>query len=134
MFDAKRFELRMPMRWGDMDAQGHVNNTVYFRYLEETRVSWLRLAGWIDMRPAEQAALAHVSCDFVRSLMYPGEVLVRQEVVKVGRSSANFAYEMTRIDEPGVVYARATAVLVWTDMATGKSLPIPDHLRAPISV
>ena len=32
--------VAMPMRWGDMDAQGHVNNTVYFRYMEEARVEW----------------------------------------------------------------------------------------------
>lgn len=31
------FETRFPVRWGDMDAMGHVNNTVYFRYLETAR-------------------------------------------------------------------------------------------------
>ena len=30
----------VPIRWGDMDAQGHVNNTVYFRYMEQARVEW----------------------------------------------------------------------------------------------
>ena len=33
------FRREIPIRWGDMDAMGHVNNTVYFRYLEETRIS-----------------------------------------------------------------------------------------------
>ncbi|MDB5949239.1 MAG: acyl-CoA thioesterase, partial [Massilia sp.] len=32
--------MRMPIRWGDMDAMGHVNNTVYFRYFEQARISW----------------------------------------------------------------------------------------------
>src|SRR5262249_4596236 len=31
----------LPIRWGDMDAQGHVNNTVYFRYMEQARIEWL---------------------------------------------------------------------------------------------
>jgi len=31
---------RIPIRWGDMDAMGHVNNTVYFRYMEQARISW----------------------------------------------------------------------------------------------
>jgi len=31
---------RIPVRWGDMDAMAHVNNTVYFRYMEQTRISW----------------------------------------------------------------------------------------------
>ncbi len=30
---------RIPVRWGDMDAMAHVNNTVYFRYMEQTRIS-----------------------------------------------------------------------------------------------
>jgi acyl-CoA thioester hydrolase len=34
-------EMVMPIRWGDMDAMGHVNNTVYFRYLEVVRIEWL---------------------------------------------------------------------------------------------
>ena len=32
--------LQMPIRWGDMDAMGHVNNTLYFRYLETARIAW----------------------------------------------------------------------------------------------
>ena len=31
------------IRWGDMDAFGHVNNTIYFRYLEQARIEWLRV-------------------------------------------------------------------------------------------
>ena len=31
---------RIAVRWGDMDAMGHVNNTVYFRYMEQARISW----------------------------------------------------------------------------------------------
>ena len=39
------YTTRMPVRWGDMDAYNHVNNTVYFRYLEQTRVEWLEQIG-----------------------------------------------------------------------------------------
>ena len=35
----------MPIRWGDMDAFGHVNNTVYFRYMEQVRISWFEQIG-----------------------------------------------------------------------------------------
>ena len=36
------YEMLIPIRWGDMDAMGHLNNTTYFRYLEIVRVDWLR--------------------------------------------------------------------------------------------
>lgn len=39
------FETRFPVRWGDMDAMGHVNNTVYFRYLETARIDWMVSVG-----------------------------------------------------------------------------------------
>ena len=36
------FEMTIPIRWGDMDAMNHVNNTIYFRYLESCRIEWMR--------------------------------------------------------------------------------------------
>ncbi len=39
------YEMTIPIRWGDMDAMGHVNNTTYFRYLETARIDWMRLIG-----------------------------------------------------------------------------------------
>ena len=44
---------KMPIRWGDMDAYGHVNNTIYFRYMEQARVEWIE-----DMI-ADRVATAH---------------------------------------------------------------------------
>ena len=41
--EAKKLTLEMviPIRWGDMDAMGHVNNTIYIRYLRVIRIEWL---------------------------------------------------------------------------------------------
>ena len=36
------FEMQIPIRWGDMDAMNHLNNTSYFRYMETYRIDWLR--------------------------------------------------------------------------------------------
>ena len=35
---------RIPVRWRDMDLNRHVNNVVYFRYLEQARIEWFDLA------------------------------------------------------------------------------------------
>jgi acyl-CoA thioester hydrolase len=40
------YSNQMPIRWGDQDAMGHVNNTVYFRYMEQTRIEWLESFGF----------------------------------------------------------------------------------------
>ena len=39
------YEMLIPIRWGDMDMMGHVNNCSYFRYLEVIRVDWTRSIG-----------------------------------------------------------------------------------------
>lgn len=61
----------IPVRWGDLDAMNHVNNTVYFRYIEEARV---QLMLQLDLLPPSPrtGVLAHASLDFVRPVLYPG--------------------------------------------------------------
>ena len=55
---------KMPIRWGDMDAYGHVNNTVYFRYMEQARVEWLEDMK-IEVRPGGLGpVIISASCTF----------------------------------------------------------------------
>lgn len=124
------FESRIPIRWGDMDAMGHVNNTVYFRYLEIVRLDWLASIG-VAVRPeGECPVIVNAFCNFVRQLEYPGEVLARQYVAHVGRSSFDTYVTLERSDAPGVLYASGGAKVVWTDPHAQKSRPLPQWLRA----
>ena len=70
------YQIEIPIRWGDMDAMGHVNNTVYFRYMEQARISWMEALGW--QGGGEGMLVVNAHCTFVRQLEYPGTVLVRQ--------------------------------------------------------
>jgi len=38
--------ITIPVAWGEMDAYGHVNNSVYFRYIESARIKYLSEVGW----------------------------------------------------------------------------------------
>jgi acyl-CoA thioester hydrolase len=123
------FEMSMPIRWGDMDAFGHVNNTVYFRYMEQVRISWFEHLGMIGTGKAQGPVIVNASMDFLRQLHYPGDVIGRMSVGKPGRSSFDTGFELTRADDPGTVYARGAARCVWIDYAAGRSVPIPEPLR-----
>jgi len=68
------FQLDMPIRWGDMDAMGHVNNTVYFRYIESTRIEWFRSIGCEPDPKAEGPVIVNAFCNFYRQLEYPGDI------------------------------------------------------------
>lgn len=123
-----------PMRWGDMDALGHLNNTLYFRFLEEARVRWLENHGF-GIRPesGSGAILAGTSCQFRVPLVYPCDIRVETFVARVGNSSFTLRHRIATAADPERTAAEAEAVIVWCDYAAGASVPLPDALRAHLS-
>ena len=127
------FELSMPLRWGDMDAFGHVNNTVYFRFMEEVRISWFRQLAIAGANVEGQGpVIVNASMEFLRQLHYPGDVIGSMFVGPPGRSSFDTRFELFRADDPTTLYARGTAKCVWIDYAVAKSVQIPELLRHAI--
>lgn len=122
----------IPIRWGDMDAYGHVNNTIYFRYAEQARCEWLESLGYKVAPVGEAPVIINAACTFLIPLTYPGTVEVRMYAGKLGRSSVETWYEM-RLTGSDTLYAEGSSKIVWMDTATGKSVPIPDALRAVVS-
>ena len=123
-------QMTMPIRWGDMDAMGHVNNTVYFRYMESVRLDWIfQVGAGHDLRP-QGPVIVNAYCNFLRQLQHPGELRVLMFVANSGRSSFDTFHTIERCDEPGVLSAEGGAKVVWTDYAAQKSVPLPDWFRA----
>jgi acyl-CoA thioester hydrolase len=125
--------MRQAIRWGDMDALGHVNNTVYFRYMESARIAFLEeSAGVIDPQ-GEGPVIVTAYCSFLKQLTYPGEIEVRTFAGLPGRSSVEITHEMRLVDANGqaeVVHAEGGAKVVWVNFAAEKSVPLPDAFRA----
>lgn len=123
-------EMRIPIRWGDMDALGHVNNTLYFRYMEIARVEWLySLKLQAHVPPGQGVVIVNAFCNFHRQFEYPGDVLVKTYVSPPGRSSFDTWAIMENPAEPGVVYASGGATTVWVDLKRQQSQPMPEALR-----
>src|SRR5690606_37673593 len=62
----------IPLRWGDMDAMGHVNNTVYFRFMEQARIGWFdALVPEADAWKNTGIVIATTTCNFRRPMTYP---------------------------------------------------------------
>ncbi len=120
------------MRWGDMDAVGHLNNTYYFRYLEQIRINWLESMGHGINPDAIGPVLASTSCTFRRELTYPATVEITIELEKLGRSSLKLRHHFYKQGDPATVYASADVTLVWVDYQAGQSVAIPDDIRAAI--
>jgi acyl-CoA thioester hydrolase len=120
---------RIPIRWGDMDAMGHVNNTVYFRFMEQARISWF--AALVPEREAWKSTgivIVNASCNYMRPITYPGTVEVKLYVGEPGGSSAPTFYEL-RVDDDPLPYADGAAVVVFVDMQAQKPVRIPAGIR-----
>ena len=120
---------RMPIRWGDMDAMGHVNNTVYFRYMEQARIEWFTEAGCEPDPQGEGPVIINARCTFIKQLKYPGEIEVKTFVGPAGRSSFEMYHEIRRLDEPDTLASEGGAKVVWVDFPSEKSAPLPDWVK-----
>ena len=115
----------IPLRWGDLDAMNHLNNTLYFRLMEEARICWFNEHGLMARPDGDGPILAHASCDFVRPMTYPCDAAVTQTVIRVGRSSMDLDVTIDGDGASPVQYAKGRNVLVWTDYRSGRSAPWP---------
>jgi acyl-CoA thioester hydrolase len=122
---------RIPVRWGDMDAMAHVNNTIYFRYMEQTRISWFEA-----LLPRGEAwgstgiVIASASCNFKKAINYPGTVEVKMFAGAPGGSSLATFYELLVGND---VCADGATTVVFIDMEKQKPVRIPETLRNLIS-
>ena len=126
-------EMVIPIRWGDMDVMGHVNNTNYFRYFEIVRIEWFERLGRRLNPAGEGIVIVNTFCNFIKQLEFPGDVLARHYVANPGRSSFEAYMTLERTDAPGVICASGGATTVWVDFPKQKSAPLPEWLRALVT-
>jgi len=113
-----KFQTQQYVRWGDLDAFGHVNNATYLVYAQEARYAWSKM---IEM------VVARAEVDFVAPI-YVGDIYIDIEiwVHSIGNSSFGVTYVMKNGDE---ILARVKTVQVTVSMETKKSRPITDTER-----
>jgi acyl-CoA thioester hydrolase len=113
-----RSQNKQYVRWGDLDAFGHVNNATYLVYAQEARYAWSKML---------EMVVARAEVDFVAPI-YTGDFYLDIEiwVHKIGNSSFGLTYEMRNGDE---LVARVKTVQVTVSMETKKSRPITDAER-----
>lgn len=120
-----------PVRWGDLDSLGHVNNAVFFTFDESARLDYFSTLLHADTRFWKDYGLilAHIECDFLAQLRFPATVHVGMRVSRMGRSSLNTEAGLF-VDEQLVAVTRS--VIVWFDYPAQKSMPIPEPVRTAI--
>lgn len=127
-----QFQVGLPVTWGEMDAFGHVNNTVYFRYFETARIKYFEEIGLTEMLSSVGIGpiLADTSCKYQKPLFYPDNLTVGTRVISMGNSSIVMEHLVVS-DKVGVA-AYGQAVVVIYDYDKAMKTAIPDFVRSAI--
>lgn len=129
--DLFHFSTTVEVRWRDLDAKNHVNNAVYFTYLEQARFHYLRELGLIPDEPSGRGfILAEARCRYKSPLALGESVTIHIRVSDIGRSSFAFSYCIEGQD--GRLVAEADSTQVCYDYAKERSVPLPNAWRQAI--
>ena len=122
--------LEIPVQWGEMDAYGHVNNTVLFRYFESARIAFLDAIGMLETMERDRigAILASTSCRFRRPLFHPDTALVGGRASEIREDRFTMEYRVVSRAQDTLA-ANGDGVIVCYDYKAGSKCALPDAVR-----
>lgn len=123
------FSITISIRWRDLDALNHVNNSTFLTYLEEARLVWLSQIKGPWFTETYMPVLAACNVNYRRQLEWPGNVVVELYCIRVGNSSITLAHRIVASSDPNLLYADGDAVIVWVEPETGRSIALPEAIR-----
>jgi acyl-CoA thioester hydrolase len=124
-----RFSTSIPVRYADLDAQGHMNNATYFTFMEQARFDYFTALGlWTPGSDfmALGTILAETSCTFKKPVLLGQTVTVWLRVARLGHKSFTFDYRLT-VGEAEVATGRSVQVAY--DYAAQRSVALPEAWR-----
>jgi acyl-CoA thioester hydrolase len=124
------FTAVIAVRWRDLDAFNHVNNSNFLTYLEEARLQWLKdVPGpWFDAH--SMPLLAAAELNYRAPIEWPAAIGVELSCERLGNSSITIGHRIVDAKDPRKLYCDGRTVLVWADPATGKPVPLPQAIRS----
>lgn len=125
-----RFYHPVEVRYADVDAQRHVNNAVYFSYMEQARAQYLRSLGlWSDEDFDRLGViLAEAACRFMRAIEFGQALRVGAATVRLGNKSFEMAHSI-QDPQDRTEFAVGRVILVAYDYRARSSIPLPDRWR-----
>jgi len=125
-----RHWTRDRVRFQDLDRLGHVNNVAFGVYAETGRVDFAETV-WPGSTEGQEVGwtIVRFILDYRAQAYYPGEVEIGTKVLKLGNTSCTWVQGLYMGE---TCIGTSQAVVVWTDLAAGKGVRIPDDLRAAL--
>ena len=126
--------VKQDVIWGDMDAFGHINNTVFFRYFENARMAFFEKTQVNQHKAATQIGpiLASTQCQFRAPLTFPDHIIIGTRIANLDSlvsGEKRFTMEYAVFSESqDCIAAKGEGLIVYYDYTQGKSTAVPDTL------
>jgi len=123
------------VNWGDMDALGHVNHSVYAKWMETVRMMYFSEIGMMNLYDDFNIGpiLARIEIDYELPIVFPDVVTVSTSVSRIGNSSFDMRYKIESLSNNGKSAATGSVVCVVLDYSSGMPHKIPLKLRESIA-
>ncbi|MGH8032449.1 MAG: acyl-CoA thioesterase [Luteimonas sp.] len=126
------FRMPIALRWRDLDAFNHVNNSNFLTYLEEARIRWFNSLGETWVTDAIAPLLAAVQMNYRMPIPYPSSVVVELSAQRIGTTSVTLAHRITS-EDGATLYGDGHVVMVWIDRSNGRPTALPDSIRHAVN-
>lgn len=126
------FTAHITVRWRDLDAFNHVNNSNFLTFLEEARLQWLQQVRGEWFGEGSMPVLASSEVNYCRPIAWPAQLAIELACERLGNSSLTLAHRIVDAGDPDCLYSDGRVVLVWMNPATGKPVPLPQAIRDAI--
>jgi acyl-CoA thioester hydrolase len=122
------------VRFGDLDAMRHVNNVAFLTFFEDARVQYLSQLIGNDPTTRRGFGLIFAECriNYRAPAFYDEEIRTSLRPGDIGRSSARIEFAMHAVADERLL-AEGYGTVVGYDYAAGRSMPLPDDLKAALT-
>lgn len=125
------FSQVIPVRFSDLDAQGHLYFANYLVYGDEVVSNYMEELGLNIMDPLNTPSLiftVNIKCEYINEMSGGSKALVCVGYSRLGNSSADVVFEIYDSQSDSLM-ARGSMTQVFVDPATRKSMPVPAFYR-----
>lgn len=125
-------QLKIRVQWGDMDALQHVNNTVYLRWVESTRLLFFdQLIDGTVGKAAIGPILAWQDIKYIAPVVYPDTVHVFFNITALEEDRIQGEAELFSMERNRLVALSKNTLMAY-DTSERKKAAIPKHWREKI--
>lgn len=123
-------QVPLSVRWRDLDAFNHVNNSKYLSYLEEARLRWMMTMPGMGLEDDVAPVVAASNLNYRRPIEWPAEVVIELFVERLGSTSVTIGHRIIDARDHAVMFCDGNVVMVWIDRQSGRAAPLPNGVRA----